>query len=1068
MPVSQPAGAISSLFTGPVADAILSADGKRLFVATGEKIVALDIATGASVGEYVLGAAAGALDVSANGKYLVVIDGAKQFERITLATGARETFTITGDRPAGTKLLDIAVAKDGKVVLAEGTNFLLAYDTAAKSYTATYSDATSTTLISSADHARVLGMAGGGSGVLYASGRGIIATLVYNPYSSATGGGGDPAPIGAISPDNKLLVQGINGTLRSAAFSKVGYLGLFSAQGYAFSPKGDLLYVVSTDGNVIGIDTATREIATAWFLDPALKPDGILSKPTPADPATQRGNVLQVSDDGRYLIALTRDGVARYDLDKLAPMATSGNDIVKDGRTLYGFDGNDRLGGQGAQALFGGRGDDTYVIGKGDNAFEKPGEGIDTVLVSTPRAVIADNIENLTYTGKGDALITGNALANVIHAGNGNDQIGTGGGNDIVDARGGDDVIFAGLGNQVIDGGAGNDTVSYAFLPAASRGPITIDLGLTGEQDTGAAGHVTLTGVENVVGGLARDTLTGDAADNQLFGLLGNDVLAGGGGNDVLDGGAGGDTMSGGTGSDTYYVESAGDKVIEAVGEGTDTVFTAMSFVLPDNVEILTAIDTANYYERADTLTGNALDNVITGDRWNNVIDGKDGRDQLHGGEGDDTLSGADKVTAGGVGDDLLDGGGGNDTATYAAAVGGVTLDLAAAGAQKTGGAGTDTLQSIENLIGSAYADRLTGTDGANALAGGRGADVLIALGGNDTLDGGAGADSLLGGAGDDTYMVDSKDDRVSEYSGPTGSNPADAGGHDLVVSTVSFSLAASGAVKFVEDLTLGGSAAIDGTGNDLANVITGNSGDNRLSGGAGNDTLISNGGNDVLDGGSGDDKLYGNYGNDTYVVDSAGDQVFESDPVFGTDRGGTDTVRSSVSFDLGAGGANGVENLVLTGAAAINGTGNQLGNVITGNAAANTLSGGGGYDTLIGGGGRDIMTGGDFGDTFVWTAMSDFGGKTAEAADLVTDFSLRDQDKIDLSGVDAVATTAGVNEAFSFVDTAAFSGVAGQLRQYQSGTMTYLAGDTNGDKAADFVIALSGLIKLTAFDLVL
>ncbi|OYW89764.1 MAG: hypothetical protein B7Z23_11230, partial [Pseudomonadales bacterium 32-61-5] len=219
-------------------------------------------------------------------------------------------------------------------------------------------------------------------------------------------------------------------------------------------------------------------------------------------------------------------------------------------------------------------------------------------------------------------------------------------------------------------------------------------------------------------------------------------------------------------------------------------------------------------------------------------------------------------------------------------------------------------------------------------------------------------------------------------------------------------------------------------------------------------------GGNDVLDGGSGDDKLYGSSGNDTYIVDSTGDQVLESSPLSSNrDHGGTDLVRSSVSFDLGTEGAIYVENLVLTGTADINGLGNEFGNVITGNAGANTLSGGGG---------RDILTGGDFTDTFVWTNMSDFGGKTAKTADLITDFSKGDFDLIDLSGVDAVSATAGVNEAFSFIGAVSFSGVAGQLRTVQSGTMTYLAGDTNGDKAADFMIALSGLISLASSDLVL
>ncbi len=155
--------------------------------------------------------------------------------------------------------------------------------------------------------------------------------------------------------------------------------------------------------------------------------------------------------------------------------------------------------------------------------------------------------------------------------------------------------------------------------------------------------------------------------------------------------------------------------------------------------------------------------------------------------------------------------------------------------------------------------------------------------------------------------------------------------------SSIGFSLANTKQVLgAVENLTLTGAAAINGTGNSLANTITGNTAANTLYGAAGNDKL---------NGGAGADAMFGGTGNDTYFVDNVKDVVNE------TGGNGIDTVQSSIGFSL----ANtkqvlgAVENFTLTGAGAINGTGNSLANTITGNAAANTLGGSAGNDRLFG-----------------------------------------------------------------------------------------------------------------------
>ncbi len=189
-----------------------------------------------------------------------------------------------------------------------------------------------------------------------------------------------------------------------------------------------------------------------------------------------------------------------------------------------------------------------------------------------------------------------------------------------------------------------------------------------------------------------------------------------------------------------------------------------------------------------------------------------------------------------------------NDTATYAPAGAGVTVSLLITTQQNTIGAGLDTLTNIENLTGSRFNDNLTGDTKSNTLTGGAG---------NDTLRGWNGADTMLGGVGNDIYFVENVGDVVVEKPNQ---------GSDIVSSRVTYTLPAN-----VENLTLTGTPAINGTGNGLANVITGNVANNQLSGLAGNDTLNGGGGNDILTGGSGTNILTGGIGSDIFRFTAAG-----------------------------------------------------------------------------------------------------------------------------------------------------------------------------------------------------
>jgi hypothetical protein len=166
-----------------------------------------------------------------------------------------------------------------------------------------------------------------------------------------------------------------------------------------------------------------------------------------------------------------------------------------------------------------------------------------------------------------------------------------------------------------------------------------------------------------------------------------------------------------------------------------------------------------------------------------------------------------------------------------------------------------------EDLIGTLSDDWIYGLGGKDRLYGKAGTDRLFGGGGNDNLDGGAGADIMFGGSGDDIYRVDHVGDMASEES----VGGVDDGGIDTVQSSVAFTLG-----RFIERLTLIGTAAIDGTGNELANRITGNEAANTLSGGSGNDTLIGGGGDDRLVGGAGKDTLTGGTGSDTFIFGRA------------------------------------------------------------------------------------------------------------------------------------------------------------------------------------------------------
>ena len=471
-------------------------------------------------------------------------------------------------------------------------------------------------------------------------------------------------------------------------------------------------------------------------------------------------------------------------------------------------------------------------------------------------------------------------------------------------ARSGNDTYSQN--DRYIWDGAGIDTLSLASATQAA----TVDLRDGAWSWCGSKAGSILAVNQFFIGcGTVIENAVGSQWNDNLRGNEVANSLSGGLGNDVLDGWSGADTLTGGLGDDRYYVDNIGDAVNELAGEGADYVYsTAAAYTLTAGADLerLYLVEGS----AAVSGTGNVLDNLLTGNSVANALNGGDGVDTLMGLTGNDSLDG-------GLGADKLYGGLGNDT---------YLIDNAADAAFETAGEGSDTVLSSVSLTLKSNVENLTLTGVANLNAYGNvDNNVLTGNSGNNVLDGGLGNDSLVGGLGNDTYVLDVITDTMTEAAGA---------GTDTVKAGFTLTLGAN-----LENLTLTGALAVNGYGNTANNVLTGNAANNVLDGKAGADTLI------------------GGLGDDRYYVDNTGDVVTEGS------GNGDDYVYSRVDYTLSAN----IERLYLIeGTAALNGTGNERGNVLTGNSAANVISGGLGNDSVIGGLGNDtyVFGRGDHADT--------------------------------------------------------------------------------------------------------
>ncbi|MGO1079227.1 calcium-binding protein [Inquilinus sp. CA228] len=419
------------------------------------------------------------------------------------------------------------------------------------------------------------------------------------------------------------------------------------------------------------------------------------------------------------------------------------------------------------------------------------------------------------------------------------------------------------------------------------------------------------------------------------------------------------------------------------------------------------------------------------------TLNGLGGTDIIHGGGGDDLIDGGDgdDTLAGGTGQDTIHGGTGTDLVRYGGAAA-VQIDLTD-GSGHGGDAEGDVLSGIEEVGGTSFGDTLTGSAVANRLFGLSGNDILNGLDGADTLVGADGSDVLRGGAGADDLFGSAGIDLVSFYGA------AAAVTVDLGTGTGSGGDAQGDTYDGLENVN-GGTAGDTIRGNDATNVLNGYEGNDRLFGGDGGDSLLGGVGDDVLYGGAGADALDGGAGIDTasYYTGPTGVLVSLTDGNgFGGEAEG-DTL-------------SGIENV----------SGSQGNDNLIGNSGANVLQGWNGSDGLFGRAGKDTLTGGAGTDRYYFIALGD--SVVGANADVVTDFSHAQADRIDLTGIDA-NTGMGGDQVFSFIGANLYSGVAGQLRYAVVGAVTTVAGDVDGDGASDFHIQLTGAIALVAADFVL
>lgn len=624
----------------------------------------------------------------------------------------------------------------------------------------------------------------------------------------------------------------------------------------------------------------------------------------------------------------------------------SGNDSIDGGLgsdLILGDEGNDTLfGGLDtiADTLYGGTGDDTYIIVDTKDIIID-NQGTDTIkLISAFRETSLDldtmvNYKDAVITNidasalaKGVNLKLDHLNAGTVTGGGGNDTITGSDGADTLLGGAGNDVIYGKVGTDKIDAGAGDDTIVFNAsdnmlkLHQLSQANITGGLGIDTLKIIGGDEHTVgdMIALEQEVGIENVDCSTVVLGGSEGFDIFGNNsanTLIGSSGSDGLHGGGGADKLIGGAGSDNYYICSYLDTVTENVGGGEDTIDLGSydlgktsGLTLAANVENLVLsrlsldLDKDGTYEEDDEAENKAATALLTkklsfsGNALNNEI--------------------------------IL----------------------------------SDTYGSYINAFGAAGNDTIVGESGNDSIDGGVGSDEIMGGEGNDTLFGGLDtiADTLVGGEGDDTYiLVDAKDTII------------DSEGNNTIKLSNTFKETSLNLNNQANPYSHGDFAHIDASALSKGlsiqleayskGMITGSNGNDTIIGSEGADTLRGGAGNDVINGNGGSDLIDAGAGDDTLLIDLTKSFTFNSSSTGGL---GTDTIKIT-SQDRTAHDMNfllesytGFENF---DASKLTGLGKTIS--VTGTDAINTITTGSGDDIIDGGLGADKMVGGAGSDTY-------------------------------------------------------------------------------------------------------